>query len=81
MRVHTYNPNIQEMRQEDHEFKDILNYIVKPMRKESAERENQRERQREETANIPTVHSSVIPWLCLKTGTQYWRTGAKADEK
>lgn len=88
MRVHTYNPSIQEVRQEDHEFKDILNYIVKPLgeRSQQRERENKRERIREreshreserereregrETANIPTVHSSVIPWICLKTGTQ-----------
>lgn len=47
MRVHTYNPSIQEMRQEDHEFKDILNYIVKPLGERSQQRENKRERIRE----------------------------------
>jgi hypothetical protein len=29
MVVHTYNPGTQEQRQEDYEFKAILNYTVK----------------------------------------------------
>lgn len=82
MRVHTCNSSI---RQEVCEFKDILDFIVKPLRErnEQREKEGKRGRESERQRDKETIPHNPLQCnaMTLKTRTQNLRTDAKTDEK